>query len=143
MEKHIEHKVKSKAEKFIKKTVKILFYIVAGIGFLVLFAYIFMYLWNWLMPEIFGLTTLDFWQAGGLLILAKIIFGNFSGGKDGANKGNKKKKRERACKGNGSRMWCDDFSKWEFYDEFWKKEGEQAYNDYLERKKNDADQAPS
>ncbi|WP_258104918.1 hypothetical protein [Marinoscillum sp. MHG1-6] len=34
-----------------------------------------MYLWNWLMPEIFGLTTITFWQAFGLLLLSKIIFG--------------------------------------------------------------------
>ena len=38
-----------------------------------------MLLWNWLMPNIFGLPTLTFWQAGGLLLLSKLIFG-FGGG---------------------------------------------------------------
>jgi hypothetical protein len=33
-----------------------------------------MWLWNWLMPEIFGLKTITFWQAIGLQILAYIIF---------------------------------------------------------------------
>jgi hypothetical protein len=32
------------------------------------------YLWNWLMPEIFGLTTLDFWQALGISLLAGCLF---------------------------------------------------------------------
>ena len=32
------------------------------------------YLWNWLMPEIFGLTTLDFWQALGISLLASCLF---------------------------------------------------------------------
>ncbi len=34
-----------------------------------------MLLWNWLMPVIFGLTTITFWQALGLLVLSKILFG--------------------------------------------------------------------
>ncbi len=29
-----------------------------------------MLLWNWLMPDIFGLTTVTFWQALGLSMLA-------------------------------------------------------------------------
>ena len=32
-----------------------------------------MLLWNWLMPEIFGLTTITYLQAIGLLILSKIL----------------------------------------------------------------------
>ncbi len=32
-----------------------------------------MWLWNWLMPEIFGLKTITFWQAIGLQFLAYII----------------------------------------------------------------------
>lgn len=33
-----------------------------------------MWLWNWLMPEIFGLTTIGFWQSLGLLILSSLLF---------------------------------------------------------------------
>ena len=32
------------------------------------------YLWNWLMPEIFGLTTLTFWEAFGISLLASCLF---------------------------------------------------------------------
>lgn len=32
-------------------------------------------LWNWLMPLLFGLKLITFWQALGLLVLSKIIFG--------------------------------------------------------------------
>lgn len=31
-------------------------------------------LWNWLMPVIFGLPTISFWQAVGLMILVSILF---------------------------------------------------------------------
>ena len=34
-------------------------------------------LWNWLMPAIFGLTEIDYWQAVGLLLLSKILFSGF------------------------------------------------------------------
>ena len=37
-------------------------------------------LWNWLMPELFGLPSLTFWQAFGLLALARILFGGFGRG---------------------------------------------------------------
>lgn len=36
-------------------------------------------LWNALMPSIFGLKALHFWQAVGLLILGRLLFGGFHG----------------------------------------------------------------
>lgn len=36
------------------------------------------YLWNWLMPVIFGLTEITFWQAPGISILSRILFKNSS-----------------------------------------------------------------
>lgn len=37
-------------------------------------------LWNWLMPAIFGLPAIGFWQAVGLLVLSWILFrGGFMG----------------------------------------------------------------
>jgi hypothetical protein len=39
-----------------------------------------MLLWNWLMPSIFGLHSISFLQALGLLLLSKLIFGSFHGG---------------------------------------------------------------
>ena len=45
-----------------------------GIGAAVLFTFVVMWLWNWLMPELFSLSVISFWQSAGLLILAKILF---------------------------------------------------------------------
>jgi hypothetical protein len=50
---------------------------VAGFGLLV------MGLWNWLMPVLFGWGPLGFWQALGLLVLCRILFGSFGGGAHG------------------------------------------------------------
>ena len=40
----------------------------------VLLGYPVMLLWNWLMPELFGLSEVTFWQAIGLNILCTILF---------------------------------------------------------------------
>ena len=32
-------------------------------------------LWNWLLPPLFGWPVIDFWQALGLLVLCRILFG--------------------------------------------------------------------
>jgi hypothetical protein len=42
-------------------------------------------LWNGLMPNIFGWHTITFWQAVGLLLLSKILFGGGFRGRGGAN----------------------------------------------------------
>jgi hypothetical protein len=34
-----------------------------------------MHLWNWLVPELFGVRQVTFWQALGLLALCRILFG--------------------------------------------------------------------
>ena len=34
-----------------------------------------MLLWNWLVPQIIGWTAVTFWQAAGLVLLNKLLFG--------------------------------------------------------------------
>jgi len=46
---------------------------------LVVVGFVVMSLWNWLMPSLFGWTLINFWQALGLLILSRILFGGFRG----------------------------------------------------------------
>ncbi len=133
MKDYIEHQVKSKTEKFFRGFFKVLFMIIAAILFLLLFGYGFMLLWNWLMPDVFGLPILTYWKAVGILVMAKILFGSFEGKHSKKSSPNKPKKRF------GDRMKSNcggDFSKWEFYDEFWKEEGEHAFNNFLDKKRN-------
>jgi hypothetical protein len=37
------------------------------------------YLWNWLMPALFRLPAITFWQSVGLLFLSWILFGGWRG----------------------------------------------------------------
>jgi hypothetical protein len=43
------------------------------------FSFVVMNLWNCLMPTLFGLHLISFWQAIGLLVLSKVLFGRFRG----------------------------------------------------------------
>ena len=53
--------------------VLIVLIVIAGFGQAVL------QLWNWLMPAVFGLHPITFWQAVGLLGLSWILFGGWRG----------------------------------------------------------------
>ena len=44
-----------------------------------IFGFVVMSLWNWLVPSLFGGQTIGYWQAWGILILSKILFGGFHG----------------------------------------------------------------
>lgn len=46
---------------------------------IVVFGFLVESLWNWLMPALFGWHMITFWQALGLFLLCKILFGGFRG----------------------------------------------------------------
>lgn len=48
-------------------TISIFAIVFFGLGFIV------MLLWNWLMPVIFGLTTITIWQSFGLILLSSFL----------------------------------------------------------------------
>jgi hypothetical protein len=98
--------------------------ILGGIALAVLFAFLFgwvvMLLWNWLMPEIFGLKTISYWQAWGLVVLSHILIKPGYGG-HGEGGGKKKKnaggleakfkfERSEAASAGGEPQGGDDLS---------------------------------
>ena len=58
------------------------------------------WLWNWLLPDIFGLRRVTFWEALGLLALCRILFGGF--GKGGGSRGHSDRSRRS---GGDSKTW--------------------------------------
>ena len=60
--------------------VRFLMFLPLGLAAVALFTFFVMRLWNWLVPPIFGWHMITYWQALGLLILCKILFGGFRGG---------------------------------------------------------------
>ncbi|MDZ7797368.1 MAG: hypothetical protein U5N56_10145 [Candidatus Marinimicrobia bacterium] len=67
------------------KALKIVGWTVLGIALAFLFGLVIKLLWNALMPEIFGLSEIGYWQGVGLFILARILFGGMPHG-SGENK---------------------------------------------------------
>ena len=59
------------------KFVRGLRFIALAVVIATLLSFIVMQLWNHLLPEIAGVRAITFWQALGLLILSKILFGGF------------------------------------------------------------------
>jgi hypothetical protein len=62
-----------------RRTSKILLILLLVPIGLSVFSLIVMWLWNWLAPPVFGWHTINFWQALGIFVLSKILFGGFRG----------------------------------------------------------------
>ena len=54
---------------------------VLGVAAVFAFTFAVMWLWNWLVPEVFNGPILSYWQTLGLLVLSKILFSGMGGGK--------------------------------------------------------------
>jgi predicted membrane chloride channel (bestrophin family) len=66
--------MKVKVHGVLRRVLKIVLFAVLAVP---LFGFLVMWLWNWLMPALFGLHAIGFWQALGLVILSKILFSSF------------------------------------------------------------------
>lgn len=129
-----------KAKKFWKglgpkgpiRVLKIIGMVIGGLALAALFALAFGWivklLWNALMPALFGLTEITYWQAVGLAILARLLIGGVGGGNKGGNNSDE----------------CDDWdwneddlpedADWKDMKSFWKEEGKQHFEEYMSRK---------
>ena len=123
MKNYIAHKLRSRSPLEIAGIV--IFGIIAIVGLGILFGYVIMWLWNWLMPEIFDLPVITYWQAVGLFILFKILLGGCSSSSS-----------SKKCDSKSHKKSKSDFSKWEHYDKFWEEEGDELYMEYVRRKVN-------
>jgi hypothetical protein len=97
------------------------------------FGWFVQHLWNWLMPAIFHLPTVTFWQAAGLVLLSRIFVGH-GGGHRGHHKGWRKWRSRHACgscgdKGDKSSAFAPggDVHNWEHFDDWWKQGGESSF----------------
>ncbi|MCG8328400.1 MAG: hypothetical protein MI974_11975 [Chitinophagales bacterium] len=62
---------------------KIFFFIGMAILFVLVLGGVVMLLWNAILPDLVGVKPIQFWQAIGLLILSRILFGGFKFGPKG------------------------------------------------------------
>lgn len=161
MNKHINTLVENE-KNMAMKVVKIIGMVILGIAVSILLGFVIMWLWNWLMPSIFGLGSITYWQAVGIFILAKIIFGGISGSSD-SNKESKsgikkeigdeikkeidkefdkkyaKKHGEESEEAEETYDENNDYDNYDkIYEKWWDSKGEKDFNDYM-KGKNDKD----
>lgn len=125
---HFHSKIKDK--KF-----RILAYIgmfLGGIALAVLFAFLFgflvMFIWNNVMVSVFGLAQISFWQAFGLIILAKIFFGGHG------PKPHPVHNKKEHIKGQIQSHFKGDHTH-EDYKRFWEEEGREAFENFINKSK--------
>jgi hypothetical protein len=88
--------------------------IVVASFFALVFGLVVKALWNWIMPAVFGLTVITYWQAFGIIILAKILFSGIHP-HPGHDRFGPPFTRQRRS-----------------YDRWWREEGQKAFDGWLE-----------
>lgn len=98
-----------------------------AIAIFILFGFVIKFLWNSLMPDLFGLSEITYFQGLGLFVLGKILFGGFDGQNSNGklNKGINIEIPRKEKQANP-----ED----EIYDRWWSSEGEKAFTQYIEEK---------
>ncbi|TXF78937.1 hypothetical protein [Chryseobacterium sp.] len=74
---------------------KIALFILLAIFIFAVVSALVMWLWNSILPEVLGVKMINFWQAAGILVLSKILFGGFSGKKGFGGEKFRRLKEER------------------------------------------------
>jgi hypothetical protein len=90
--------------------------------FALLLGVVVQWLWNWLMPVIFNLKPITFWQSVGLIFLAKLLVGGFH------PHPNPHPKRG---------ISRDPADHWGYYKGFWREKGEKATEDLINQARKD------
>lgn len=137
-----ENNLKNSCRPGAARVARIVMWAVVGMviaaAFALVFAILVKVLWNWLMPALFGLPVIGFWQAFGILLLAKILFGGHGGRhhEDPAHSRHARGwfRRDAGVPGPLQReAWVGPRSRDDF-NTFWEAEGREAFREFVARK---------
>jgi hypothetical protein len=140
MENHFLKKFYRPSDSRVMKTLRIIGMVLVGLIFVVLFALAFGFLvkwiWNLLMPDLFGLKEITYWQAFGMVILAKLLFGAF--GTRHHDHGERHPRPFPNWHGRFGRPedyvpWNRRHKDWKYYKKYWQDEGKAAFEAYMKR----------
>jgi hypothetical protein len=100
--------------------------------FALVFAIAVKLLWNWLVPQIFGLAMIDYWQAFGLIVLARLLVGGWH---HGHNHGERspfasiRRRKEPFSDGIPEEIKSDP----EMWRRYWDSEGRKGFEDFMKK----------
>jgi hypothetical protein len=111
--------------------------VVVACVFALAFGWLVMLLWNWLMPLLFGLKVITYWQAFGIVVLSKLLFSGVGHGPKGPH-------RHPLFMHHSHPGWrrhmnddwvpAGDPRNWMFYRDYWKDRGKKNFEEYLHEK---------
>jgi hypothetical protein len=121
MERNHNHRRDMKKRGFGWRVTRLIALAIGGILLAGLFALVLgivvQWLWNWLMPDIFGLRQISYWQAFGLLFLGRLLFGGFGHHRSPHPRKPAHRRPDR----------------WNQYKHFWQEEGEAVADEFVKR----------
>jgi hypothetical protein len=125
-----------------RKMARITGWVMSGTALACVLALIFGLLVKWLwgatLTPLFHIPEPTYWQAVGLIILAKLLFGGIGHHHKDTDHSLRHKKWHQRFDVGGGRSFFDpkdsDRRHEEYYREFWDKEGREAFEDYLSKR---------
>jgi hypothetical protein len=138
-------------EAIAKKVLKVIGFVILGITVVIGIGFVVKWLWNSLMPELFGLKEITYWQGVGILILSKIFFGGISSNSSSKNCDSNSGKvkgvigkaiheemqqefyKEYEKKQTEEHSTSENIDQDKLYEKWWAEEGEKKFEDYLEK----------
>ncbi len=142
---HFAHEPGGRGHRSGSRVLRIFLLAVAGLAAMVLFAAVFGWLveilWNWIMPPLFGLKTITFWQAFGVLLLAKLLFGGVAPRYRGRRDDRWGRRFRERVYGSGREgeggadeaPMPGDRHRWPLFGQFWREEGRAAFEAYVQK----------
>jgi hypothetical protein len=113
--------------------------VVVACVFALAFGWLVMLLWNWLMPMLFGLRVITYWQAFGIVILSKLLFSGI-----GSHHKRHHGLHDHHGFHHGPRPWkphhhddwvpAGDPRNWRYYRDYWAERGKKDFEAYLNEK---------
>ncbi|MGA2143074.1 MAG: hypothetical protein ABSG94_11735 [Brevinematales bacterium] len=101
--------------------------------FALIFGYAVQLLWNWLMPGLFNLKQIGYWEGFGIVILTRILFGTILPHPFVHDDQVAKMHFKRFARDDNFWHGRDRMNKWKFYGEYWNSEGRDAFKKYVEK----------
>jgi hypothetical protein len=107
--------------------------IVIGLAFALAFGFAVQLLWNWLAPGVFGRPEIGYWQAVGIVVLARILFGHRGMRPGFGGKWHGHGDWGGPCSPcSGEDTANGQIRDWRKYDAWWNEEGREAYKKYID-----------
>jgi hypothetical protein len=119
--------------------------VLIALVFALAFGWLAQILWNWLLPGLFGFKAITYWQAFGVVLLAKLLFGGLGAGHHPPPPPRHFRKMWDWNTPRGpwkflvDLNWNDDwkvggsYHNWKYYEQYWKNEGKAAFEEYLRK----------